>query len=164
MKAGRWQPRFSMKKEPTDGRDEVASGDGDHVVYRLVDGQLVRVAGPVDDGDGDWTGHTKTADPDYCPGYRRDSAVEAEEASARRMDGPGSDDMFAEFSDERVLAVLADPTHVGMGRFPARLTEDQWLLGALQAMDRVGPEVFLRALLAHLHAAYPAFPLKSPAN
>jgi hypothetical protein len=96
----------------------------------------------------------------------RTGAVEADEASARRTDGPDGDDWFAEFSDERLLAVLADPTHVGIGRFPARLTEDQWLMGALQAMDRVGPEVFLRALLAHLHAAYPSFPfpLKSPAN
>jgi hypothetical protein len=155
-----------MKKEPADGRDEVESDDGDQVVYRVVDGQLVRAEGAVDDGGGDWSGHTETADPAVYPGVgvRPKGAVAADEGAAPRTVGPDDDDWFAEFSDERLLAVLADPTHVGMGRFPARLTEDQWLLGALQAMDRVGPEVFLRALLAHLHTAYPAFPLKSPSN
>jgi hypothetical protein len=56
-----------MKKEPTDGRDEAEGDAGHQVVYRVVDGRLVRVEGAVDDGCGDWSGHTETVDPDYYP-------------------------------------------------------------------------------------------------
>jgi len=153
-----------MKKAPTNGPDDAESdvGDGE---------DLVVLRRPAADSDWSPSEHTETGpnvgsvtDPGYLAQDAPADAAETPGAPEPRADGPDGGDWFADFSDERLLAVLADPTYVGMGRFPPRLSEDQWLMGALQAMDRVGPEVFLRALLAHLHAAYPAFPLKAPSN
>lgn len=78
-------------------------------------------------------------------------AIEDELQKCGRLpiDGPGLDG----FTPGRVLAILANPVYVGIGRFPQMLTREQWIKAASLTISKISAELFLRVMLDSLEQA-----------